>query len=501
MNFSLAGEIIFFSGGPMIDIKPIQSRIHLDVLGDGELQAIRSATLDVLDRAGVHFPSGRALQVFADHGARVDHDTGIVRLAPEFVMETMALAPRTYSLSGRSERPELLLDGSNTYFGTADCGHLTVDFVTGEERPSRKEDVAQMARVADYLPSIAFYWPLVSAQEFGRAASLHELDASLNNTTKHIQTQVLMGAMAAKYALRMGEVIAGNANDMRARPPFSIVVCTISPLAQDKDGIEGAMEFVRAGVPVGFMSLPALGSTAPASMAGALVTGSAEVVSAMVLMQLVAPGAPVFYSLSASVMDPRSGGYLIAMPQRYLCNTAAVQIGHAWGVPAMASVFNCEGGVPATWQLGRDSVYNALMVPMAGAEMAVGLGILKASTLLLQEQILLDDEIYHANRIVAQGIDVSSDDLAVEEIASVGPRGHFLLQSRTQRAAREIWVPKLSHPPKNTRHGHRPSLQERAREQLEQILTTHEPQPLDTAVRAELASILESATRDLNDPA
>jgi trimethylamine--corrinoid protein Co-methyltransferase len=220
----------------------------------------------------------------------------------------------------------------------------------------------------------------------------------------------------------------------------------------------------------------------------------------MVLMQLVAPGAPVFCSVSVSVMDPRSGGYLIAMPQRYLCNAAAVQIGHDWGVPSMASVFNCESGAPATWQLGRDSVYNALMVPMAGADMAVGLGILKASTLLVMEQILFDDEIYHTNRIVAEGIDVAADDLAVEEIAAVGPRGHFLFQEHTVRHTRELWIPRLSHPGRLPEHEPSPDIRVRAREELERILATHVPQPLDKAVRVELTAILESATRDLSVP-
>ena len=66
--------------------------------------------------------------------------------------------------------------------------------------------------------------------------------------------------------------------------PFSLV-CTIAALGQDKHGIEGAMDFAEAGVPVGFMAMPNIGSTSPATMGGALVVGNAEVVSAMVLRQ------------------------------------------------------------------------------------------------------------------------------------------------------------------------------------------------------------------------
>ena len=88
-----------------------------------------------------------------------------------------------------------------------------------------------------------------------------------------------MGEKPAHYSLLMAEVIAGGSELMRARPPLSSLVCTIAPLAQDKEGIEGAMRFAEAGVPVGFMSMPNIGSTAPATMASALIIGNAEVVS------------------------------------------------------------------------------------------------------------------------------------------------------------------------------------------------------------------------------
>ncbi len=294
----------------MIDIKPIRPKLHLEVLTADELAAIRAATLHVLEHVGVSFPSERALRIFAEHGAQVDVEGQIVRLPPDLVTEAMSHAPRSYVLSGRAEGTDLLLDGTNSYFGTDGCGTLTVDFETGEQRYSCKEDVAKMARVSDHLSSIAFYWPMVSAQDYGRLAPLHELDASFNNTVKHVQTETVMGERPAQYAVRMAEVIAGDRERMRKRPPLSLLVCTIAPLAQDKHGIEGAMVFAEAGLPVGFMSMPTIGSTAPATAGGALIVGNAELVSAMVLMQLVAPGAPVYYSLCASVMDPRTADYV-----------------------------------------------------------------------------------------------------------------------------------------------------------------------------------------------
>jgi trimethylamine--corrinoid protein Co-methyltransferase len=479
-------------------IEPIHPSFHLEILSADQLEAIRSATLHILEHVGVRFPSQRALQVFADHGARVDMDRQIVRLSSNLVMEAMSHAPRSYVLAGRAEGTDLLLDGSHSYLSTEGCGVETVDFETGEQRPSRKEDVARMARVADYLSSVALYWPMVSAQDYGLTAPLHELEASYNNTVKHVQTETVMGEKLARYAVRMAEVIAGDKERMRARPPLSSLICTISPLGQDREGIEGAMVFAEAGIPVGFMAMPTMGSTAPVTPGGALAMGNAEVVSAMVLMQLGAPGAPVYHSVLASIMDPHTADYLVSLPEKYLCNTAAVQMAHDWGVPALAGAFGMNSPVPATWQHGRDSVYSALMCSLAGAEMASGLGLLRAATLLVPEQIIFDDEIYHTHRILAQGLDVSGGDLVLDVIAAVGPGGHFLAQEHTRQHIGERWIPELTYPRPSLDREPSPDIRRRARAKFDRILAEHQPQPLDDAVRAELQAILDVAAQELN---
>jgi trimethylamine--corrinoid protein Co-methyltransferase len=481
----------------MANLQPIRPRLHVDVLNTDQLRAIQAGTLDVLARVGVCFPSERALAVFAEHGAEVDRERQIVRLPPDLVSEALGHAPRSYVLAGRTEGADLRLDGGTCYMATDGCGVETLDFETGERRPSRKDDVARMARVADYLASISFYWPMVSAQDYGTTAPLHELDAGFNNTVKHVQTETVMGERPARYAVRMGEVVAGSRRAMRQRPPFSVLICTIAPLAQDREGIEAGMVYAEAGIPVGFMAMPNMGATAPATPAGALVMGNAEVVSAMVLMQLVAPGAPVFHSILASVMDPHTAAYVVSIPQKYLCNAAAVQLAHDWGVPTLAGAFGLDADEPGTWRKGRDDVYTSLMVPLAGADLVTGSGLLEASTLLAPEQIVLDDEIYHINRVLLEGLDVQAEGLALDVIADVGPRGHFLAQPHTRQHLREIWIPPLTHPRPSPAGPAAGELRERARVELARILAEHEPEPLSEAAQAELGAILEAAEGEL----
>jgi trimethylamine--corrinoid protein Co-methyltransferase len=418
-------------------------------------------------------------------------------MKPDLVLDAMNKAPRAYTLSGRAEGTDLHLGNDHTYFATDGCGVETIDFETGEQRPSCKDDVAKMAHISDYLSSISFYWPMVSAQDYGSVAPLHELDASFNNMVKHVQTETVMGEELARYAVRMAETISGSTENLRKKPPLSSLICTIAPLGQDREGIEAGMVFAEAGVPVGFMGMPNMGSTAPAVPGGALVVANAEVVSASVLMQLVAPGAAVFHSILVSGMNPQSAEYIVGLPEKYLCNAAVVQMAHDWGVPSLAGSFGLEGEEPATWQIGRDSVYTALLCALAGADFTIGLGMLKASTLLIPEQIIFDDEIYHTNRILTAGLNINTNNLALDIIEKVGPGGHFLAQKHTRSNLRERWIPRLTNPQSFVDNGSGLDIRRRARNEVDRILTEYQPEPLDRNIQKELNTILEIAEREL----
>ena len=137
------------------------------------------------------------------------------------------------------------------------------------------------------------------------------------------------------------------------------------------------------------------------------------------------------------------------------------------------------------------------MVPLAGADIVVGMGLVRASTLLVPEQIIFDDEIYHTHRVLAEGLDTSGDGLALDVIETVGPRGHFLAQEHTRRHMREIWIPGLTHPRSSFDGKPQPDIRQRARAKVDRILAEHYPEPLEEAVQAELQVILDAAEREL----
>lgn len=475
-------------------IEPLRSAYRVRFLSDEQLDQLQAATLQILEDVSVRFPSQKALAIFADHGARVDHATHIVRLPPDLVRQALATTPRYFHLGARVPSCDLHLEDGVTYFTTDGCGVETIDFETRQRRPSCKADVGHMARVGDYLSSVAFYWPMVSAQDYGRAAPLHELDASWNNTVKHVQSETLMGEVPARYAVEMATVIAGDKEALRRRPVFSLVVCTIAPLVQDKDGIEGALVLAEAGVPVGFLAMPTLGTTAPATLAGALAMADAEIISAAVLIQLACPGAPVFHSTMQAWADPRSGAY-VSYPLDSRCRYAPVEMAHHWGMSTLGGAFGTESSVPGTWQSGVDVTLDPFWVGLTGAEMVTGIGLNRSYTLLFPEAIIMDDDVYHRARYALLNMEIDTETLALDAIRAVGPGGHFLAQKHTRKHMREAMKPAITH--QMGQGGKYRDPLEAACDKVAWILKNHQPEPLEEARQTELARMLEAAGREL----
>jgi trimethylamine--corrinoid protein Co-methyltransferase len=475
-------------------LAPIRSVRRLRLLDDGQLADLRAATLEILETVGIHVPSGRVRRLYEDHGATVDHGSRIVRLPPDLVLAAMARAPRSYTLGARTVGWDLLLDGSAFYVGTDGSGIRVVDRVTGQVRPSTVADVADMARVADALPALGFYWPIVSASDHPATAPLHELLASYSNTVKHVQTETVMGATQARHAVDMARVLAGSESVMRSRPPLSSLICAISPLAQDDEGMEAALVFAAAGVPVGLMSMANCGTTGPATIAGTLVQGDAEIIAALVLIQLVHPGAPVFHSLMTGVMNPRTGGFLTTSMSGEVAYGAGVEMAHAWGVPTLAGVFGTDAPEPG-WQVAAESAVNLTMCGLLGAETGSGMGLLDACTVLHHEQIVLDADLHERVRVNLAGLDTSPAALAMDIIREVGPRGHFLHQPHTRDGLRAMRFSAVTG--RSTPDGTPIPPRDVALATVDRLLREHRPEPLDERAAAELARIVATADREV----
>jgi len=476
---------------PTPPIQPLVPSYKIRILSDEKLDQFRSGTLQILEKTGFKCPSERALKIYAENGAKVDFENQIVKLSEDVIMKALSTVPRYYTMGGRTEAFDLDLSKPVTYEATDGTGTKTVDYKTRELRSSIKDDVAISARVADYLSSISFYWPMVSAQDHPIAPSLHELEASFNNTLKHVQTPTIVEEITTRHAIEMARVVAGSEDRLKNNSPLSLLICTIAPLAMDEAAMDAALVAAEAMIPVGFMSMPNTGSTAPATISGTIVLGDAEIISAIVLIQMAFPGAPVYYSHMPGMTHPRTGAYYGLDSYVY---AMGVELAHMWGVPTLAGSYG-SGAQSLGWEFGSGGGKTSMLCALCGAETGSGMGLLRGSTLLVPEALVLDAELYYAVREDLAELDTSPDYMALDIIDNVGPRGHFLRERHTREHFRKFDFSEVTHVP--AKDGEYRDVLETAREKTDWILENHNPEPLSADQQKELSKIVKAAEKEL----
>jgi len=472
----------------------VDPKIRVSVLDEDEIRRIHTATLDVLETVGVRFPSEKALSILEAHGARVDYQSMIAKIPGAVVEEYLLKAPSMYTLCGLEPEFDLPLDGKHSYLGTDGCGVEIIDAFTQEKRLSTKSDVSDVGRVADALPEIAFHWVPLSAQDCPvESRGLHELDAIWNVSGKHLQTESIVSEREMRFAVEMAALLAGGREALRRRPVLSIMECTISPLCHDAGSLEAGLVAAESGLPVGFMTMASCASTGPATLAGNLVVGNAEVLSALVLMQMAYPGCPVYYAAAQTATDLRTGAYTGGGPADYLFGAATNLLADFYHVPLSMGAF-ATGAKQPDWQAGVDNSLSAFMAASTGADMLLGAGLLHGSRIFSYEELLMDSEIWNMLCATLCGIVVDDQTLALEAIRQVGPGGHYLSHRHTLKHMRELWQPTLmDRRPYSVWEERRDGAREWAREKAQRILREHPGRRLEDGLRSELARIIALA--------
>lgn len=467
------------------------SHYRYELLSPKDLEELKGKTLYLLEEVGVHFPSNKALKIFADNGANVDMDKQVVRIPPDLVKKAMATAPRTIVLGGRKERLDLNLDGTSSYVSTAGTAPNFIDLETRQKRPSQKEDLSFIARICDALPMVSLVWSVVTSQDYGVTAPVHDCHALLTSTLKHVRGARGMFPQLAPYIIEMASVVAGGEEEIRQHPPISATITSLTPLAYDKFSIECALIYAKAGLPVMFMAKPILCSTAPASILGAISVGDAEVISGMVLTQLAYPGAPVMHILWVDQMHPITGECLYHNPLPW--NVIAIQLGHSWNVPCGGGAIMETSASGAGWRSGAASGFGAATIPICGSELCGFIGLL-SGMIFTPEQLFLDHECLLNAHSFYNGFDFNVSDIPLDLIKKVGHGGHYLSEEHTIQHIRDFRFSPLMRE-KNEDDSYINS-QEIAWAEINKINQEHNPEPLSEETLSELRKIVAAADRE-----
>jgi trimethylamine--corrinoid protein Co-methyltransferase len=475
-------------------------RYQATFLSEMDRERVHEQSLRILDEIGVRFHGERALPLLEDAGARVDRETGIARIPRSLVEVALASAPRSVVLGARDPRHDYPLPSPITRYGLDGTAAFARDFETGERRYGTRLDVELGCRVFGAADMGVLAWPPVAASDMPSASRpLHEFATMLRACAKHGQHE-LHTREQAPFLAEILRVVFGGEAVLRDRHPASVVYCPVAPLTHDGPMLDAYLDLGDLDVPVMLMPMPIAGSTGPAGLFANVSLANAEALSSIVVFQLAHPGRPTIYSSCVASMDFRTGGFLGGTPEAGIQSAVLTTMGRSYGLPTTSS-----GCASDAHDIGAEAIIDKLMTMLpplsAGSSIIVGFGEIDGDQTLVLEQILVDNELAHLCERLYDGMASGPEAGLFDEIASAGPSGDFLVSETTRRAARsgEFYLPELlGRLSREAWLGSgSPSMYDRARERVREIIDAPPADPLPDATAMELDRVLEEADREL----
>lgn len=305
---------------------------------DDEIHAIHLGTLEILNDVGVKVYSKEARDIFEGGGCRVEEESMIVHIPHFVVEEAINSAPSTILLGARNSENDFLVGGDRVGFTNFGEGIFVRDRFTKDYRDCTKKDLEEITRIGDALPELDMIWRAVgSRDQTQEIMCMHNAEAMINNTSKHVQIAYAGDSYTVERIYQMGVAVCGNEEKLQEHPIMSFCSCPTSLLKLIPDLTEVGIFAARHGIPMSYVTMVMMGSTAPMHMAGSLITMNAEILSAIVLSQLTKKGAPCIYGSSCSAMDFHHMMLPMGSPEMAIFTAFAGKLSTHYGLPNVSA--------------------------------------------------------------------------------------------------------------------------------------------------------------------
>jgi trimethylamine--corrinoid protein Co-methyltransferase len=418
------------------------ARPTLQYLSAHEREFIHEQVVRLLAEVGVAYNTPTLTELLREAGATVDSERLTAKLPWELVERCLALCPRDILLAGRDPAYDCRLSDDGVIYTSDGAATYLLDDLTGQRRIGTAADLARMMRLYDALPEIDFTWATLTPSDVdSRAGNLEMARIAFTNSRKHLQDEVRTPDQVPVF-LELLTAIAGA--PLSERPIYSLTNCTIAPLQHDGEMTEAHIAMARAGCPVFVLPMPQMGTTGPMSIFGTCILNMAELLSAVVLFQLAAPGCALVSAVGSAVAEMRSGLYLAGTPEDALINLVCVEMSHHYGLRCQASAVSCDAkGLDL--QAGVEGTLTGMAAALAGAEAVLAFGLLDSAQTASLAKAVLDADTVNAIERFMRPEPLDETSALIDDLLAVGIGGHFLARksTRTRYRAGELFEPRV----------------------------------------------------------
>ncbi|UCH22346.1 MAG: trimethylamine methyltransferase family protein [Deltaproteobacteria bacterium] len=457
--------------------------INFSILDRGKIHQIHAASIYLMEKIGMRIGGKRALKLLRDHGAAVSRE-GLVKISSSLVEKALKSAPKELTLYNRAGEPAMIIGKENNfYFGCHSDMLEIVDPCTGKTRDFMKRDIELMCKIADYLPNIHFVLSVglvkdVPPEIQSRTSFLETVkncSKTINFSTNDIESLQVVIDMAA--------IVAGGQDRLKQKP-FIFNYCEpVPPLNHPEASTEKLYISAQNRIPVVYMPYCMMGGTAPQSFAGSLVQCNAEVLTGLVLTQLVSEGSPFIYGAMPSIMDMKSTIGSYGAIEFHLLVAAASEMADHYGLPFYGTA-GCTDAKALDEQAVTEATFEIFSSILSKANLIHDIGVADHCNNVCPELVVLSDEIIETLKHYVQGIDVDSEEMVLGVVEKVGPGGAFLMEDHTLQNFKKIYYSdlfsrKMDNPDES-------EIRSKIRAKIKHIIENHQVPQLDDVVMKEL---------------
>ncbi len=397
--------------------------LTLTILSQKERETIHSAGKQILNEVGVKIRNERIYQLLLDAGAREDKDDRTrLYFGEEMVRKYLALCPKSFTIKNRKNEEHVVKNGSAPLYYSANATH----YVRGTSRKSveiGKEEFTDFMRVIDKLDNVQGMVGMNLKEPAPRCRDIIGFRYMAENSYKHIRP-CMYSPSGALAMIEMADVIL-EGKSLRENMFFTLGYSIVSPLTWSETALQLMVNSSGHGIPFMINSEPMAGGTSPVTLAGSLAMADAEVISGLIILQVLEPGRPVIYNAGfAHILDMLTTLTLTAAPEGALIQAAGAEMAEYHGLPCASWALSDAA------MLDSQATYEKFLTLMAhtlsNVNMVWGIGNIETSKTISPEVAVIDNELIGNCIRFRKGITVDEEHLAVDVIKDTVFKGNFL---------------------------------------------------------------------------
>ncbi len=455
-------------------------------------EKIHEKSLDILATVGVSFHSREAVDVFVDHGFKVDGN--IVFFTQDQIDKALATVPPSFTLSARNPENDIVLGGDNFVLAPGYGPSYMMDN-DGNVRPAVMDDFENFCKLVQTSSAIDLNSAIVVQPNDLPAETSHinMLAASILLTDKPLMCSTV-SAKAAEDSLALARCVWGE--NLQGKTVMLGLVDGLDPMTFAEESCQALVRQAKAGQATIIHCGGIMGVTSPMSIIGTLATTNALILAGIALTQLVKPGAPVVYGMGGCPMNFQNGEYT---------NASTYDIRHTAIAPKMARYYNfpCRTHTSLTdsysvdYQAGMESGAMVLSAAYSGGNIGMhACGTLGAMTSMNFAKFMLDEQACLTAKRAIEQVRMEEQLWYTALVKEMGHKANYMVHPETAKHCREFFVPKIFTKENHTKWQRREDrdIVTRAQTSYEQRIQSYKKPEIDEAIKLKIESYLAENT-------